>query len=1216
MADAKFEGLAMCPRGPRPSLSTTVLLWFPCGEIVWVEERYMNERLGSTVSRTWLWGMVATLCLMLVPFGATTMAQDSEEAGADETIDEEAIVPEEEEEEEASDEMEERLTVTGSRIGRTAFTSITPLQVIDARISREAGSIEAADILQESTAASGQQIDLSMGSGDLSLGLETYTLEDGPGSSTLNLRGLKADRTLILINGRRLAPSGVEGAPANPDLNMIVPGSLIDRFEILLDGASAIYGSDAIAGVANVILRRDFDGVEFDSFVNVNQHSRKTTRTITMTWGRDFDNGFVGVGSSWSYDPPVFVGDGAFSAECEVSWERDENGGLRTRELTGWESNLGMEWGDCAISRGNTVFFEDVGNFINGIGRFPYLFPTPDYSNVGVPGFSVMRFPFTIFEGDDGRFYNMWLDGDGDGYNDVSLYDLRINGRIPDRTIYPEFERRNLMGYGEFHLGGALDLTPYFEFQYGSRYTSSNQGSGHEIFWTRVPAEYPYNMCNPDWAGGVDCVSGMIDVYQTNPQIQQGVLDYWGGDLSNCNFWADFFGYPDCYAYMLYPFPDWEPGDPIEYQPIWAVRGDRTITEANVTQRRIVAGFRANLPFLDRFPGLSEWEVDLSVVNTVSVGDSSRPGIREDRVSYALGWYNAAREPCKADENWQDLFFPFPIRQLPLTPAVTEGCVPIITGSQSLYSTGGDRITADFSSQAERDYLFDTRDMETDIYQDLIAVYFTGGLFEVPGGEILVSVGGEYRKDEIVSTPDDVGENGLFYNFLSDRGAVGARDISEAYIEMEIPVFSGGLFRDELTFNLAGRTTNDEFFDTAKTWSGKMAWRPYDSFMIRLVKGTSFRTPNLRNLFLGGSSSSIFLSDPCYIPWGVVQNNTYDPNRDTRAEEVMENCREAGVDPTRAYIPPWGSQFYQTSVKTGGSTDLKPETSKSESVGFVFTQPWTDEFQMTFGYSYYEIYVESTIIEPTLGFLLYDCYGLRPGDSEYCQRFHRNLDAPTDSYGFYQPAITSVDMGFVNRDNESTRGYDFNMNFADDYEVFGKTFRVWVDMKSHRLLDRETRDLTQGEVTNAENDESTANWGYNRWKHRIDLAAEFDSYRALWSTRILSPIADDTEDYWDTAPFTQTCVGPPADVRCRDISDAPRYFIHSASFNYTGANIKAGVGLYNVLNTPPPKVDYTEGPSYGSNKAGSTVSNHPLGVGYDFLGRALYINFSYSFNGY
>ncbi len=85
-----------------------------------------------------------------------------------------------------------------------------------------------------------------------------------PGTSTVDLRGLGAERTLVLINGRRAAPSGVEGAPVSPDLN-VIPSSLVQRYEILLDGASSVYGSDAVAGVANIILRKDFDGLELEA---------------------------------------------------------------------------------------------------------------------------------------------------------------------------------------------------------------------------------------------------------------------------------------------------------------------------------------------------------------------------------------------------------------------------------------------------------------------------------------------------------------------------------------------------------------------------------------------------------------------------------------------------------------------------------------------------------------------------------------------------------------------------------------------------------------------------------------------------------------------------------------------------------------------------------------------------------------------------------------
>nr|NIP17201.1 TonB-dependent receptor plug domain-containing protein [Xanthomonadales bacterium]NIX11991.1 TonB-dependent receptor plug domain-containing protein [Xanthomonadales bacterium] len=112
------------------------------------------------------------------------------------------------------------IQVTGSRLQRETYTSIAPLQVITAEGQREVGLIDAAEILQKSTAAAGQQIDLTFSG---------FVLDNGPGASTVSLRGLGSARTLILVNGRRLAPSGVEGAPVSPDLNLI-PASLVRQY--------------------------------------------------------------------------------------------------------------------------------------------------------------------------------------------------------------------------------------------------------------------------------------------------------------------------------------------------------------------------------------------------------------------------------------------------------------------------------------------------------------------------------------------------------------------------------------------------------------------------------------------------------------------------------------------------------------------------------------------------------------------------------------------------------------------------------------------------------------------------------------------------------------------------------------------------------------------------------------------------------------------------
>ncbi len=106
-----------------------------------------------------------------------------------------------------SDEVIEEIVTTGSRIARDTFSSISPLQVIDGETSRDLGLVDTADLLRQTTVVQGQQITTGIST---SAGLLT---DNGPGSSTATLRGLDAGRTLVLVNGRRLAPAGVGGAP-------------------------------------------------------------------------------------------------------------------------------------------------------------------------------------------------------------------------------------------------------------------------------------------------------------------------------------------------------------------------------------------------------------------------------------------------------------------------------------------------------------------------------------------------------------------------------------------------------------------------------------------------------------------------------------------------------------------------------------------------------------------------------------------------------------------------------------------------------------------------------------------------------------------------------------------------------------------------------------------------------------------------------------------
>ena len=145
----------------------------------------------------------------------------------------------------------DKIEVTGSNIKRTDTEGVNPVQTITRKEIERTGQATVAELLRTISANAGQSYN------------ETFTNSFSPGASGIALRGLSQKNTLVLLNGRRVANYGFAQNLADTyvDLNAI-PISAVERIEVLKDGASAIYGSDAIAGVVNVILRRDYQGGE------------------------------------------------------------------------------------------------------------------------------------------------------------------------------------------------------------------------------------------------------------------------------------------------------------------------------------------------------------------------------------------------------------------------------------------------------------------------------------------------------------------------------------------------------------------------------------------------------------------------------------------------------------------------------------------------------------------------------------------------------------------------------------------------------------------------------------------------------------------------------------------------------------------------------------------------------------------------------------------
>ncbi len=200
---------------------------------------------------------------------------------------------------------EEEIVVTGSRIRRKDLTTPAPVAVFTQQQIAESGRLTVGDFLQlmpEQGNGANTQVNNAPGN----------AITGGFGTTRINLRSLGENRTLVLVNGRRLAASG-PGADQYVDVNSI-PAVAVERIEVLKDGASAVYGSDSMGGVVNIITRRRFEGTELRAFGAISPHGDGQTYSFSATTGRGGERGNVLFSATFERQEPVWAGDRVFSA--------------------------------------------------------------------------------------------------------------------------------------------------------------------------------------------------------------------------------------------------------------------------------------------------------------------------------------------------------------------------------------------------------------------------------------------------------------------------------------------------------------------------------------------------------------------------------------------------------------------------------------------------------------------------------------------------------------------------------------------------------------------------------------------------------------------------------------------------------------------------------------------------------------------------------------
>jgi outer membrane receptor protein involved in Fe transport len=194
----------------------------------------------------------------------------------------------------AQDNDLEQVVVTGSRIRRVDAETASPVFVLDKNTIAESGVNTIGDLVQQIPSISGAATNPAVNNGG------------GTGASNVELRGLGVERTLVLLNGRRMG--NVDNINNAVDIN-ILPAAMIERVEVLKEGAGAVYGSDAIGGVVNFITRSDFDGFELGYDYGISGDSDGQANTVYLGWGTTGEKGSISVFRQYQKQDEISSGD-------------------------------------------------------------------------------------------------------------------------------------------------------------------------------------------------------------------------------------------------------------------------------------------------------------------------------------------------------------------------------------------------------------------------------------------------------------------------------------------------------------------------------------------------------------------------------------------------------------------------------------------------------------------------------------------------------------------------------------------------------------------------------------------------------------------------------------------------------------------------------------------------------------------------------------------
>jgi outer membrane receptor protein involved in Fe transport len=873
----------------------------------------------------------------------------------------------------------EEITVTGSRIVRRDFEANSPILTVEEEVFDNTMSIGIETVMN--------QLPQFVPAVTPFVTTDVQaTATNTPGASTLSLRGLGANRNLVLIDGRRGMPVNALGAIS---INSI-PSAAVARVETITGGASSVYGADAMAGVVNFILKKDYEGVDFD-----------------LRYGESFEGDGQEVRLSGVYGAN-FADDGG---NVLMGFEYSSRGRVRSRDRD-FQRSI---WEDPSVGASffaptEPAYIVEAGNAPNAAIANTLL----DGCRTGNVSVATGQQFFTNLEATNpalqGQLWKFSADGSqcysGPFGDDVMLRKYRVDNEVPRPANSPNgqlvqidttgmlqipLQRYALFGSGRLELSDNVAAVLHVNFsedetdtQLGDNYLGAFWGTyvphGTGIYAPSVnssgdtlPAYLPGGLYGLDCAPTGGCTNSQV--WPTSPELTQ-LLD----SRPQANL-----------PWSMSSFTDYA--------------GKRT-TVNDVQTYQFLAGFEGTLPNNDW-----TWEAYLSHGST---GVSTIFGgvIALERYRYLVSLPNYGRAAFFQGNTFSAARIAGGTLRCQTGLPIAESFTP----SQDCI----DAIVADLQSTAEMD-------------QSIAEFNLQGKLVDLPAGEARFAVGTSYRENTYFYIADGLASQTSFLDgavgIFPGGNSAGETSVSEVYGELLLPLVSDGPIVDEFTLELGYRHSDNDPSDSVETYKAMFDWRVNDRVRVRGGRNIANRAPNIGELFeaktqVVGAGGSVLgdLCNPGNTAGGGLSAN---PTLNTNAAQVRAMCEaQMGATGAAAYYAPGNVPGASTLGNRTGNPNLHSENGETITLGAVLRLG--DRTSLSI--DAYEIRI-TDYISAQLGESVFRlCYDpvFNPTYAPFTAECNQILRDPSNGQ------IGAVDVTYSNNASVETSGLDVQFNWGTD----------------------------------------------------------------------------------------------------------------------------------------------------------------------------------------